>query len=115
MRRVVAYLVWKAEWWESRAELRAATMASDSSVFNGVSAYARKQASLLRHLADSSVSLWSPTLPSMGITINWATTLDANMISSAKLVADDESDNSSDDGDDDVTLEIDACIINDDF
>ncbi|KAH6903662.1 hypothetical protein BKA70DRAFT_1227593 [Coprinopsis sp. MPI-PUGE-AT-0042] len=117
MRRVVAYLIWKAKWWESQSTLRAATLDSDSSVLSGVSAYAQKQGSLLRRLAEATVRLWSPPLATMGVVIDWETTsvpdtsiLGANSSTSAAEDADEHSDNDEDDGDGDVALEIDTCV-----
>ncbi|KAH6871440.1 hypothetical protein BKA70DRAFT_1062716, partial [Coprinopsis sp. MPI-PUGE-AT-0042] len=61
MRRVVAYLVWKARWWETKVAMRSQA-STDESILNGVSAYAWKQASLQRRLAAACVSHWSPPL-----------------------------------------------------
>ncbi|KAH6888247.1 hypothetical protein BKA70DRAFT_1443241 [Coprinopsis sp. MPI-PUGE-AT-0042] len=115
MRRVVAYLIWKAKWWESRSALRAATLDVDSSVLSGVSAYAQKQGSLLRQLAEATVGYWSPPLASIGVSIDWATTSVLNTVTPgaesstrASGDADEHSDDEEEDGD--VALEIDACV-----
>ncbi|KAJ2911563.1 hypothetical protein MD484_g8853, partial [Candolleomyces efflorescens] len=63
MRRTVAYLHWKADWWQTRAAL--APFKSDD-VAHGVTAYAVKQASLCRCLSARFGSVWSPVLKSVG-------------------------------------------------
>ncbi|KAH6891811.1 hypothetical protein BKA70DRAFT_1119637, partial [Coprinopsis sp. MPI-PUGE-AT-0042] len=47
MRRVVAYLAWKANWWDSKASLWSDSL-TGCSIRHGVSAYAQKQALLQR-------------------------------------------------------------------
>jgi len=69
MRRTVAYLEWKADWWKGQAYRRAGL---DLALSQGVSAYALRQASLMTALATSSVSKWSPALQCEGVSIVWA-------------------------------------------
>jgi hypothetical protein len=122
MRRVVAYLAWKANWWDSRCDLRVPSSGSEKSVLHGVAAYARKQASLQRRLAAACISHWSPSLMTMGIAIDWA-----DIGNVYKPEGQDEVDNpttlggslkgketgfdsDSDDDEGDPALELDSCI-----
>jgi hypothetical protein len=119
MRRVVAYLVWKANWWELKAKLRVASPLEQSTL-SGVEAYAWKQAFLMRQLAAKSVAYWTPPLTSMGISIDWAKILSesAPHVPSGENQADEalevnaDSGDESDEADDDqeVSLELDACV-----
>lgn len=66
MRRTVAYLEWKAQWWQEQENRRSDT---DDVVLRGISAYAHKQTAMLERLAHSCCEYWAPTLQSLGITI----------------------------------------------
>jgi hypothetical protein len=124
MRRVVAYLVWKAKWWDSKASLQSGG-SLDGSVLSGIEAYALKQASLLRQLAASSIAYWKTPLAAMGITIDWAPTAIESNLGSLDTLGQDhdpetfagdadsgEEDDPDDDGD--VSLELDACVFDTD-
>jgi len=69
MRRVLAYLEYKAVEWEERAILR---KDGDPSVLHGVSAYAHKQAHIARQMAMRCVADWLPELTKRGISPPWA-------------------------------------------
>ena len=71
MRRVVAFLEWKAEDWLAKVGARGANITFD--VRSGLDAYARKQAAVYRDLAISFVKLWRPTLVSYKLKHSWAT------------------------------------------
>ncbi|KAH6897792.1 hypothetical protein BKA70DRAFT_1116038 [Coprinopsis sp. MPI-PUGE-AT-0042] len=126
MRRVVAYLAWKADWWDSKVSLHVGT-SLDGSILSGVGAYARKQASLLRQLAVSSVTYWKAPLASMGITIEWApiTSIEVDPLGPGAgrqsgdleiFVVDADSDEEDDEDDDrEVSLELDACVFENDM
>ncbi len=57
MRRVVVYLIWKADWWREQGDRR---QVNDPSLAQGLSAYAEFQASNWEHLAESCASKWTP-------------------------------------------------------
>ncbi|KIL57334.1 hypothetical protein M378DRAFT_52306, partial [Amanita muscaria Koide BX008] len=59
MRHTVAYLEWKAMWWHGQAHRRT-TM--DSVTHQGLVAYAKCQAHLLKSLAASCIGKWGPVL-----------------------------------------------------
>ena len=69
MRRVLAYLEYKAVEWEERAILR---KDGDPSVLHGVSAYAHKQAHIARQMAMRCAADWLPELTKRGISPPWA-------------------------------------------
>lgn len=60
MRRVVVYLIWKAEWWEAQAELPASDSNLDQGVKLGLSGYSFCQAHLSRLLAHTSGAIYRP-------------------------------------------------------
>lgn len=59
MRRVLAFLEWKAKWWDEREDLRTVR---DLELSEGISSYAESQAGLQRSLADSFRLLWKTPL-----------------------------------------------------
>ena len=71
MRRVVAFLEWKAVDWLAKREARSALVTPD--IQSGLDAYARKQAAVYRGLAVSFSVLWRPTLVSHKLKYSWAT------------------------------------------
>ncbi|KAF4603264.1 hypothetical protein EYR38_003677 [Pleurotus pulmonarius] len=74
MRRVLAYLKWQASWWEEQA-----TRQSDNvtpAVLDSLSAYAAKQASILRHLRRRFACMWRPWLLSYGLDASWLSDAD---------------------------------------
>ena len=68
MRRVLAYLEWKAKWWRLRATQRSDV---DSALASGLTAYAEKQAVILERLAQKFAKLWSSTLTKQGLKSPW--------------------------------------------
>jgi len=69
MRRVVTYFEFKALEWEEWAKLR---MQGNPSILNGVSAYAHKQAYILREMAERCAEDWLPELKKCGVIPSWA-------------------------------------------
>lgn len=67
MCRVISFLEWKAEWWISQGSRRCDT----ASLQRGLLAYAMKQASISRRMAQSFASTWYPELVKEGITVEW--------------------------------------------
>jgi len=70
MRRVVHFLEWKSKDWVSRADARASV--ETPAVRLGLSAYARKQASIFRNLAIRFCQRWHSTLVSLSLPSAWA-------------------------------------------
>ena len=68
MRRVVAYLDWKASWWRAQGSRRDDVRAD---ITDGLTAYAHQQADLMHKLAESFAALWYPVLVAEGISIEW--------------------------------------------
>jgi hypothetical protein len=71
IRRVVHFLEWKSKEWVSRANVRAGAVTPEVSL--GLSAYARKQASIFRNLAVRFCQRWRSTLVSLSLPHDWAT------------------------------------------
>jgi len=73
MRRVVHFLRWKSKDWVSKAEARAGVVAPV--VLSGLSAYARKQASVFHDLAIRFCQRWRSNLISLSLSLShtWAT------------------------------------------
>ena len=71
MRRVVHFMEWKSKDWASRAGARVG--AATPEVYSGLSAYARKQASIYRNLAIQFCQRWRSTLVSLSLPDTWAT------------------------------------------
>lgn len=74
MRRVLAYLKWQASWWEGQATRRSDNVTP--AVLDGLSAYAAKQASILRHLRRRFACMWRPRLLSYGLDAGWLSDAD---------------------------------------
>jgi hypothetical protein len=55
MRRVLRFLIWRAEWWDARADLR---LEVDAAMRGGLRGYAAKQARLCRRLRDHFYKEW---------------------------------------------------------
>jgi hypothetical protein len=70
MRRVIAWFEWKEDWWKEQATRREAA-ATD--ILIGISAYAYKQANLMRRMAIRCAADWVPVLKSHRIQPAWAT------------------------------------------
>lgn len=88
MRRALAFLEWKAQWWTERGSRWAG---ATSSLSEGISAYASAQASLQSSLSNHFRELWKAPL----------TTIDESM-------AEDDDDDEDDDEDDDADDETDG-------
>jgi hypothetical protein len=72
MRRVVAYLEWRASWWHQQGLRCKVSNATDEGTMVGLRAYAEKQAATLLSLARDSASQWLPALAKEGIVPDWA-------------------------------------------
>lgn len=68
MRRVLAYLNWKACWWEQRGVLREDL---DPVLTSGIKTYALKQAAMLGRLATSFANKWYLLFIKTGIIPSW--------------------------------------------
>ncbi|TDL19233.1 hypothetical protein BD410DRAFT_702445, partial [Rickenella mellea] len=71
MRRTLAFLEWRAKWWEGQVHRRALAVGDiqqpqarpvTSDIFSGLRAYALKQAAIQRALARCFAILWVPFL-----------------------------------------------------
>jgi hypothetical protein len=110
MRRVVAYLEWRASWWRQQGRRRKASKDTDEGTMLGHRAYAEKQAASLLALARHSASLWIPALAKEDIVPDWAkryngaekSQADASLTSQMDVdkVADDEDPENPDDTED---------------
>lgn len=69
MRRVIAWLEWKGTWWEQQAVCRVDVQLE---ILRGISAYAHKQADLVRRIARRCAENWLPILVGKGIMPDWA-------------------------------------------
>jgi len=80
MRRTVAYLEWRSDWWKAQADRR---IVQDIPLAQGIRAYALRQSSFMTALAFSSVSKWIGALRREEISTSWADKyFDAGMSSS---------------------------------
>lgn len=68
MRRVIVYLMWKAEWWKEQGSRR---VSDDAGLVEGLLAYAERQARLFETLAESCAQTWKTALQKEGITPSW--------------------------------------------
>lgn len=68
MRRVIAYLDWKATWWHAEADRRQGVRVD---IADGLKAYAYRQSDLMRNLAKSFAALWHPVLVAADIPTEW--------------------------------------------
>ena len=69
MRRVIAYLDWKAKWWREQGDARLGELEAD--IADGVSAYAAKQAHIYTSMARSFAATWYHVLLANGLPIEW--------------------------------------------
>ena len=74
MRRVVAYLEWRALWWREQGRR---CEVDDEGIMSGLRAYADKQSATLLDLARDSARQWIPALAKEGIVPDWATRYNA--------------------------------------
>lgn len=102
MRRVLAYLEWKASWWEQREDSRSVR---DRELAEGIASYAESQAALQRSLSYSFRSLWTTPLREV------QTQIEDNGEGIVGIVAGDqhtaEGDESEEDTDDDDDIDTD--------
>ena len=68
MRRVIAFLDWKATWWLSQGQRRSDVR---DDIKAGLAAYAAQQSNLMQHLAETFAALWYPTLLEANLQIKW--------------------------------------------
>jgi hypothetical protein len=94
MRRVIAYQLWRAQWWLDQRGRRANI---DGATLQGIAAYAEKQANLCEALAYRCGMKWLPGLKAKGITPDWADVIETLSTVHAAIVEDiDEDDEESD-------------------
>ncbi len=67
MRRTVAFLQWKAQWWANLAAERHIRI----DIQRGLLAYSRRQESQLLRLAEKFAILWRPTLQNGRFDVTW--------------------------------------------
>lgn len=67
MRRTVAFLQWKAQWWGDLAAKRRVR----TDVQSGLIAYSRRQEAQLLGLAERFTILWRPTLTEGHFDVSW--------------------------------------------
>ncbi|KAJ2911619.1 hypothetical protein MD484_g8794, partial [Candolleomyces efflorescens] len=70
MRRVVAYMSWKADWWISQASRRQGSVSFDIS--SGLSSYAHRQAAYCNRLGASCLGYWIKGLTDLGLDTTWS-------------------------------------------
>jgi hypothetical protein len=71
MRRTLAWLEWKADWWTSQSTRRGDV---DPYLANGLTAYAHKQAAILQQQAVKFAASWIPILRKNDLGSNWCGT-----------------------------------------
>ncbi len=71
MRRTVAFLQWKAQWWR---DLAAARPAVPTNIDRRLIAYSRRQETQLLRLAEQFANLWRPTLHEGEFDVSWVDT-----------------------------------------
>ncbi len=67
MRRLVAFLNWKAQWWRSLSTERHARI----DIHRGLTAYSYRQEVQLLGLAKQFAVLWRPTLQALSVDTSW--------------------------------------------
>jgi hypothetical protein len=70
MRRVIAFLDWKATWWRSQADRRQDVR---NDIKAGLAAYAARQSHLMQHLAETFAAVWYLMLTMANLRIEWPT------------------------------------------
>jgi hypothetical protein len=68
MRHVIQFLDWKAKWWLQESSGRTEEQAD---IAEGITAYAWKEACVMRTLAKSFSEQWFPTLMKHGLSVAW--------------------------------------------
>jgi hypothetical protein len=69
IRRVLEFFAWKSSWWIDQAARR--MVEDDTSLVDGIRAYAYKQAEFQTRMAERCASHWLPVLEEKGITPSW--------------------------------------------
>ncbi|KAF9501458.1 hypothetical protein BDN71DRAFT_1501176 [Pleurotus eryngii] len=69
MRRVIAYLDWRASWWITQGERRSGSVTPE--LQDGLQAYAAKQANILRGIRQRFACMWHPRLQAFHLTADW--------------------------------------------
>ncbi|KIL68676.1 hypothetical protein M378DRAFT_184632 [Amanita muscaria Koide BX008] len=100
MRRVICYFEWKARWWWDQRKLRTSM---DLDIVDGVAAYASKQASYCKRMAESCVQFWLPFFTSEGVVVDWASQ-DSYIMSKDEEDEEDEENEEIDDGNEDMDI-----------
>jgi hypothetical protein len=80
MRRVIAYLDWKARTWR---DLVVARPNEDEALVRGLQAYAYRQANVFESMAATFAAQWTPVLTSKNIPIEWPSRF--HLVDSSKL------------------------------
>ena len=68
MRRVIAFLDWKASWWRSQSQCRSDVR---EDIKAGLASYAARQGHLMQNLAETFAALWYPILLAANLQIEW--------------------------------------------
>ena len=100
MRRVVAYLEWRASWWREQGRR---CKVDDEGTMMGLRSYAEKQASTLLGLARDCARQWIPALANEGIVPDWVIRYNALLTENtqgASVATDMDTDMQGDDKDD---------------
>jgi hypothetical protein len=102
MRRVVAYLYWKGDWWVSQAERRQGQAATD--ILNGLRGYAYRQAAFSRQLATNCLEYWVNGLKELGLNVAWALSYEGHLcpLTNPAQVGDGGQDSDSDENEEEV-------------
>jgi hypothetical protein len=106
MRRVICYQEWKAAWWREQGSMR---NEGDAGILSGVAGYANKQASICERLAVKCALRWLPQLKMKGVTPDWASDYENEVLSHSADVT-----NESDDEDEDLESDGDLDYIESD-
>jgi hypothetical protein len=69
MRRVIAFLDWKASWWRAQGSHRDDVRAD---IQDGLLAYSHRQGDLMQRLAETFAVLWYPLLTGAGLNAEWS-------------------------------------------
>lgn len=72
MRRIIAFLEWKSNWWHEKVGSRLGLVPGD--IQHGIDSYARRQENTYHELAVSLANQWLPHLLRLGLDTAWAKT-----------------------------------------
>lgn len=73
MRRTVAYLLWRRDWWLSKRDLRPDARAD---ITRGANAYAERQATIFEIMAVKFARRWKATVTKCGLLGQWPLSID---------------------------------------